>query len=288
MLLTRQLLARAESIYIPSRRRARSYQRGERTGVKKGASLEFSDYREYLQGDDLRNIDWSVYARSERLFLKIFLEEQSKNVYFVVDASESMKFGSPSKFEYALSFAALLSYSCLRHYDRPRILIARKDRFQNFAVRSRKEFFSLLPRLEKESCEGEIEWNNTIRRIAYSRLPRGVFFLLSDFYSSPVFDALKTLSAMGNELRCLQILSKEEINPEIRGDLRLLDCESADQSEVSISSSMLKRYQNALAALQSRVKSAAQSGGGSFYSISSNTDLSTVVFQTLRAAGVLA
>ena len=93
---------------------------------------------------------------------------------------------------------------------------------------------------------------------------------------------------MGNELRCLQILSKEEINPEIRGDLRLLDCESADQSEVSISSSMLKRYQNALAALQSRVKSAAQSGGGSFYSISSNTDLSTVVFQTLRAAGVLA
>jgi uncharacterized protein (DUF58 family) len=288
MILTRELLAKAEAISIPSRRKGRHYQRGERTALKKGASLEFSDYREYLQGDDLRSIDWSVYARSERLFLKLFLEEQSKPVYFVIDGSESMKFGEPSKFEFARSFSALLSYACLRHYDHPHILIVREDRFQSFPIRSRKEFFSLLPRIEKELCRGEIRWDAALRRILYSRNQRGVYFVLSDFYSSHGFDGIKTLAALGNDVHCLQILSAEEFDPSLRGDLRLLDCETSDHSEVSITAGMLKKYRKALADLQQQIRGIANSAGGSFYSISSNSTLGEVVFQKLRAAGVLA
>jgi len=288
MLVSRELLARAESISIPSSRRSRFYQRGERAGLKKGSSLEFSDYREYLQGDDLRNIDWSVYARSERLFLKMFLEEQSKPVYFVMDSSESMKFGTPSKFTFALQLALLLSYSCLRHYDRPHILLARKDSFQHIPLRSRKEFFAVLRRLENETCGQALEWNDMIRRIAFSRLPRGMIFLFSDFYSPAGFDSLKMLAAQGNELRCIQILSDEEMQPALRGDFRLLDCESSDRSEVSVTASILRKYHHALLDLQNRARTAAQKGGGYFYRISSSADLGLFVFQTLRAAGVVA
>lgn len=288
MILTHELLVQAERIHIPSRRRARYYQRGERTGLKKGSSLEFSDYREYLQGDDLRSIDWNVYARSEKLFLKIFLEEQSKPVYFVIDCSESMKFGTPSKFEYARAVAALLTYSCLRHYDRPHILLVRNDTFQNYPIRSRKEFFGYLPRLEAEKCGGNADWNFAVRRIAYSHLSRGVFFLFSDFYCSQGFEAIKSLGANGNDVHCFQILSPQEIMPGIRGDLRLQDCETIDRSEVSITGAIIKQYRKALEDLQHRVRIAAARSGGTFYCISTASDLSTVVFQKLRAAGVVA
>src|SRR3990170_446752 len=113
-LLKRDLLVQLESLQIPSRRKRASHLRGEKTGSRKGASVEFSDYREYLHGDDIRSIDWNVYARTERLFLKLFLEEQSKPVYFVIDASQSMNFGTPTKFHYATAMATALCYVCLK------------------------------------------------------------------------------------------------------------------------------------------------------------------------------
>src|SRR5215204_3925322 len=108
--LTRELLARLETLQILSRRRTRTNRRGEISSVKKGASLEFSDYREYLQGDDIRSIDWNVYARTEKLYLKLFFEDESRPLYFVVDGSVSMRFGEPSKFEFAVALASALSY----------------------------------------------------------------------------------------------------------------------------------------------------------------------------------
>ena len=98
MLIDRELLTRLEALQIPSRRRMRQQHRGEKTSLRKGSSLEFSDYREYLQGDDIRRIDWNVYARTERLYLKLFFEEESRPVLLLIDGSESMGFGSPAKF----------------------------------------------------------------------------------------------------------------------------------------------------------------------------------------------
>src|SRR3990172_1754784 len=143
-LLTRELLAQLETIQIATKRRLRLQHRGERASLRKGSSIEFSDYREYNQGDDIRSIDWNVYARTERLFLKLFLEEESKPVYFVLDCSESMSFGAPSKFEYGLALSASLSYAALRRYDRPSVLLLQDDRLRKCSFGSQKQFFQIL------------------------------------------------------------------------------------------------------------------------------------------------
>jgi len=292
-LLTRQLLAQLGQVRIPSRRRLRERFRGEHAAVKKGSSLEFSDYREYLPGDDIRSIDWNVYARTEHLFLKLFLEEQMKHVYFVVDSSESMNFGEPTKFEYALAVAAGLSYACIQNYDHARILLVNGTAFRSIPFASASQFFLHTAQLENARTSGETKWNTALRKIALARLPRGVYFLLSDFYSADglasggSWDGMKILAAAGNELNCLQVLTDEEIAPSYRGDFRLLDSENESISEVSINPSVLGRYSGRLKQLQDSIKQAALHSMAAFYMIRTSTPLKHLLLQDLRKTGML-
>jgi len=287
-LLTRDLLAQLEQVEIPSRRRLRQHHRGERAGLKKGSSLEFSDYREYLPGDDIRNIDWNIYARTERLFLKLFLEEQSKPVYFVLDASGSMNFGNPTKFEYALAMAGGLSYVSLLNYDHPRILLIHEGSFQIFRISSIRHFFAAIRRLDDVRPAGGTKWSAALRKIALSNFPKGIFFLISDFYSLDGWDGMKLLAAAGNELHCMQVLADEEVQPEFRGDLRLIDSETQSESEVSISPSVLKRYNARLKQMQESLKTTAFHSLSSFHGIRTSIPLKDLLLHDLRKSGVLA
>ena len=287
LLVNSSLLSAIQQIQIPSRRRIRAQERGEKTGLKKGSSVEFSDYREYLQGDDIRSIDWNVYARTERLFLKLFLEEQTKPVYFIVDASQSMGFGSPSKFDYAVSLAAALVFVCLKHYDRPRILLLRDTRFDQFFFSSQKQFFPLIKHIEEQTPSGETHLTSGLKKVALARFPHGIYFLLSDFYSPDGFGGLKVLAAAGNEIHCLQILTDEELRPVLRGDLKLVDSETASHTEVSINPQTLKRYLARLAALQQDVRNTAHKAGADFYAICTSTPLDSLILKDLRKAGIV-
>ena len=286
-LLTRELLARLEQIQIPSRRRLRYSHRGERASLRKGSSLEFSDYREYLPGDDIRSIDWNVYARTDRLFLKLFLEDESKPVYFVVDASASMNFGEPTKFEYARAFAFAMSYVSLLNYDRPRILIVQNESFHSIAMTSLPRFFSSVQQMENYETGGETRWSAALKKIALSNFPKGIYFLLSDYYSLDGWDGMKLLAAGGNELHCLQTLTEEELEPSFRGDLRLIDSETEADSEVSITPSVLKRYQTRLSEMQESLKQAAFHSMASFYIIRTSVPLESLIARDLRQSGVL-
>lgn len=285
--LTRDLLARIDGLQIPSRRKARLNRRGERTSSRKGSSLEFSDYREYLQGDDFRSIDWNVYARTEKLFLKLFLEDESRPVYIVVDASRSMSFGEPSKFEYALSLSAALSYICLRRYDRPRVLALEDRGFKSFSFPSRRQFFAVAAQLEKLQPAGETHLNAALRKISFSRFPRGIYFLISDFYSADGFEAMGLLTATGNELHCLHILSPEELKPAHRGDLRLIDSENESPAEVSISPLALRRYAARLNALRKDAAGAAHRALADYYFISTETPLASLLLRDLKQQGMV-
>lgn len=286
-LLTKDLLVRLESLQIPSKRRIRSANRGEASSLRKGSSLEFSDYREYLQGDDIRSIDWNVYARTERLFLKLFLEEESKPVYVLVDSSQSMEFGSPSKFDYALALASSLCYISLRRYDRPQILFIKDRSFQKLPIRSQNHFFPFIKELEKKKASGETHLSAAFKKIVLAGLPRGIYFILSDFYSYDGFEGMKTLAAAGNELHCLQILSEEEIRPGVRGDLKLVDSETLDHSEVSISPMILKKYMARLSALQDEIRKTATHSFATFCPISTAVPLAALLLKNLKQRGVL-
>ena len=286
-LLTRELLAQLERLHIPSRRRIRFQHRGERASSRKGSSLEFSDYREYLPGDDIRSIDWHVYARTDRLFLKLFLEDESRPVYFVLDASGSMNFGEPTKFEYSRAFLLALSYISLLNYDRPRILIVHNDRFRSIKISSLSHFFAIVQQLEAIETAGETRWSAALRKIALSGLPKGIYFLFSDFYSLDGWDGMKLLAAAGNEVHCLQVLTDEEIEPSIRGDLKLIDSETRAESEVSITPSVLKRYQKRLQQMQETLKQTAFHSFASFHPIRTSTPLGVLLLQNLRRTGML-
>jgi hypothetical protein len=287
MLVTKDLLSQLELLQIPSRRRLRNSQRGEKASNRKGSSVEFSDYREYLQGDDIRSIDWSIYGRTERLFLKLFLEEESKPVTIIVDASESMRFGEPSKFEYATSLALALSYISLRRYDRPSILVLRDQSFRKFGFGSHKTFFPIAKQLELLEPSGETHLSAALRKIALARFSRGIYFLLSDFYSYDGFDGMKLLAASGNEIHCLQVLTEEEIHPDFRGDLKLRDAETSDVAEVSISPQMLKKYMGRMNGLQHSLKTTAHQSFASCNVLRTSVPLSTLILHELRAAGVV-
>ena len=286
-LLTRELLAQLQQLHIHSRRRLRYQYRGERSGLRKGSSLEFSDYREYLPGDDIRSIDWNVYARTDRLFLKLFLEDESKPVYFVLDASDSMNFGDPTKFEYSRAFALALSYVSLLNYDQPRILIVQNDSFQSIRLPSIRQFFSIVRQMESVKTGGETKWSAALKKIALAGLPKGIYFLLSDFHSIDGWDGMKLLAAAGNELHCLQTLTSEELEPSLRGDLRLIDSETKADSEVSISPSVLKRYQFRLRKMQEELKASAFHSFASFSLIQTSVPLQTLLLRDLRKTGVL-
>ena len=287
MLVDRELLTRLEALQIPSRRRMRQQHRGEKTSLRKGSSLEFSDYREYLQGDDIRRIDWNVYARTERLYLKLFFEEESRPVLLLIDGSESMGFGSPAKFEYALSLAACLSYISLCHYDRPRILILQNKDFRTYRFGSMKLFFPLLNLLKDCRPEGETHLSATLKKLAGSTVRAGICFLLSDFFSPDGFEAMKLLSATGNEIHCLQILSQDEIAPDFRGDLRLVDSETKNTAEVSISPQVLKRYSSRLRSFQDTIQKTAAQSFASFSKISTSTPLNDLLLRDMRRSGLL-
>src|SRR3990172_8399336 len=117
-LLTPDFLRKIERLSLVAKRLFPGTLRGERRSTKRGASVEFADYRNYTTGDDFRRVDWNVYARLEKLFLKLFVEEEDLHVYVLLDVSRSMEFGSPSKLLYGKRIAAALSYIALCNLDR--------------------------------------------------------------------------------------------------------------------------------------------------------------------------
>src|SRR5438128_1460943 len=121
-LLPPELLRRLEQFQLLAARRAKSAARGERRSRARGQSVEFADYRNYVPGDDFRYLDWNLYGRLERLFLKLYEEERELPVRIFLDASESMTFGEPRKFAFARQIAAAIGYVALLGFDRVRVI----------------------------------------------------------------------------------------------------------------------------------------------------------------------
>src|SRR5262249_32851892 len=152
---------------------------------------------------------------------------------------------------------------------------------------SQKSFFPLAKQLEMLEPTGDTHLSAALRKIAFARFPRGIYFLLSDFYSYDGFEGLKLLAASGNEIHCLQILTDEEVEPDLRGDLKLRDSETSDIAEVSISPQILKKYLARLNGLQQELKTTAHQSFASCNVLRTSTPLSTLILHELRSFGVV-
>jgi uncharacterized protein (DUF58 family) len=282
-----EFLKKLDSIAINVRMQMRDGSSGNRKSRSKGSSVEFSDFREYTMGDDFRRIDWNAYGRFDKLFIKLFMEEQEAMINIFIDSSKSMDFGSPNKSELALKLAGILSFLALNNLDRVCINSLNNDSFkQSPIVTGRSMFDRCISFLDGIEFTGETNLNAGIKKKDVRS--RGMAVIISDFFTSGgIEEAIKYLLYKKQDVFLIQILSPEELNPELEGQVRLLDSETGKVMDVAITPALLKQYRNKLNEFNSNIKEFCIRMGATYMQVSSADSIDKVVFEQFTGSGVI-
>jgi uncharacterized protein (DUF58 family) len=282
-------LRQLERLKVLMKQPVRGGLKGGRRSVRRGQSVEFADYRDYAPGDDLRQLDWNVLARLEKLFVKLFIEEEDVTVTFVVDASASMAHGRPSKLLFAKRAAAALGYIGLASEDRVVVtaLTGRAAR-RHPGLRGSGRVFRLLANLSAiDPAAGPTDLLACGRHAAAQVTGRGVIVLISDLLDAAADRVIRDLAATGSDLIVLHVLSPAELDPDIEGDLRLVDVETGDGIDVTVDLATVDAYKARLAAWKDELGALCARRRASYVDLSSDVQLTELVFAELRRRRVL-
>lgn len=292
-LLTPELLRRLEQFQLLAHRRAKSAMKGERRSRARGQSVEFADYRNYTPGDDFRYLDWNLYGRLDRLFLKLYEEERELPVRILLDSSESMTFGNPPKFDFARQVAAAIGYVALCGFDRVTVVPFPEQpgdapaRGGLRSVRGRKSTMQFFQNVTQLTAGGQAQLNDALRRAALESRQAGLAVVLSDFLDPTGYEpGLTALVARGFQVSVVQILSPEELNPATYGDLRLIDSESGGVQEVTFGRFRLKSYQQTVQNFIQRLRECCQTRGINFFTATSEMPLEQLLLKQLRQSEI--
>lgn len=263
--------------------------KGERRSKRKGASTDFADYRDYVQGDDLRHIDWNIYGRLEHLYLKLFEEYQDLTLHLLIDASASMNFGSPTKIQFAQQLAAALGYVALSGYERVCVEAFSGDRVQRLApCRGKASARKLFAFLDGIAADGGTHLERAARTYMSRNAAKGIAVLISDFFDEEGFEAaIRRLNAGRTDVYAIHVLAPEEIDPKLAGDLKLIDSETGAFAEVSMSRALLKRYAKNLDGFVEHVRSYCVARGVGYVPVSSDISFERLTMDMLRKGGLL-
>jgi uncharacterized protein (DUF58 family) len=241
-------LKRLDALSIVSRKVVMGRAKGERRSFRKGAGVEFQDYRAYVVGDDFRYVDWNIYSRLDKLLLKLYVEEEDLCLHLLVDGSASMGFGDPPKLDYALQVAVALGYIGLTNLERVALGCFSSELMHMLRPRrGRGQIFPLLDFLSKVEAAGATDLNGCLASYALrSRVP-GVAVVLTDLLDPGGYaDGLKALLRRRFEVFLLHVVSEDELSPTLHGDLTLLDAEGGTSREASLDRVSLREYQERL------------------------------------------
>ncbi len=284
-----KFLRQLERLLLIMKRPVRGGLKGGRRSVKRGQSVEFADFRDYSLGDDLRQLDWNVLARLEKLFIKLYVEEEDVTISFLLDCSASMAAGNPPKLVFAKRAAAALGYIGLASEDRVAVtaLAGRAGRRQ-VALRGSGRVFRLLSALSGiASADGATDLLAAARHAGAQLSGRGVVVLISDLLDPAADKVIRELAATGSELIILHVLSPDELDPSMEGDVRLVDVESGDGLDVTIDLATIDDYKVRLAAWQEGFADLAARRGATYVPISTDLPLAELVFAELRRRRVV-
>ncbi|NOX59814.1 MAG: DUF58 domain-containing protein, partial [Planctomycetes bacterium] len=248
----------------------------------------FADHRNYVTGDDLRFLDWNVYARLERLFIKLFLEEVDLHVNILVDVSKSMDWGTPNKSKYARQMAAALAYVGLANNDRVSIYCFADGIVGELSgVRGKRMLPKVLGLLQNVECSGVSEFAQSCKQFAMQHSQPGILIVLSDFFDKGGCEAgLRLLLGSKSDIYCIQILAPDELEPQLSGELRLTDVEDEDVAEVSISRALINRYKQNLQAYCKVLQESCARRGATYAMTCSDVPFDQVVLNVLRRRGL--
>lgn len=306
-LLTSETMAKLERMELITRKVFRGRMKGERRSKRRGQSVEFADYRNYVAGDDLRFIDWNLFARLDRLYLKLFLEEEDLHLYTIVDDSMSMTFGDPSKFFVAKQIAACLGYIGLCHGDRVSLSTFSTTR-SPLVLRGKSSVHRMLGLLESTQVQPSAAISNTamsstagsdqrvsdksmrqaIKNFCLSNQGKGIVVLITDLLDRDGYEAaLRMLIAREMDVFLVHLLSPEELSPNVDGDLKLTDCEGGPAVDISVSGPMLERYHAALKDFLDQAKTFCSRLSINYVPARSDESVDRLVNEYFRARGLV-
>ena len=286
-LLPNDVLARAEKMRLNPLKRRTNRTRGEHLSGKGGSSIEFSDYREYVAGDDLRYVDWNIFSRLNQPYLKLYAHEEEMHVAILIDSSSSMDF--EGKFEIARQVAAALGVMGLMNVERVSVYSCGTTRGELPYLRpcsgrvSLKKFFRFL---ETVDPGGPVPIDESVDQVLKHHSGKGIAIVISDFLTfGDVARSFNLLFGAGMEVYALQILGPTELDPELTGDLRFVDAETNSVLDVSSVGELLGLYHQHRQALTDYLESQARKRSGRFLSISSEESLNSVLFDRMLRQG---
>ena len=241
-----RFLKTLEHLHMVSRKVFAGNLRAERRTRKVGSGIEFADHRTYARGDDFRYIDWNLYGRLDKLLLRLFEEEEDLHIYILIDVSDSMAIGSPlPKLHYAMQVGAALTYVGLANLDRVAIMPFAGQLIDRLPLsRGKNRIFRVFEFLRSCEIGGQTDLAECMKTFVAQNKRRGLAVVISDFYDPVGFEqGLNTLRYNKFEPFVLQVYDRREADPQLHGDLALVDCETGDTREVTVSRSLLEAYQ---------------------------------------------
>lgn len=282
-------MAQLERLELVTRKVFRGRLKGERRSQRKGESVEFADYRNYVPGDDLRRLDWNLYARLDKLILKLFMEEEDLHFYTLIDASPSMGFGDPTKLDYAKQLAAALGFVGLIKGDRVCVeTLGQSVRQRGPVLRGRRSVPRLLESLDEMTPDEDVSLAEGVKRFCLRNRGKGVVVLITDLMEKEGYEqALRYLVAQRVDVYVIQVLSQEELDPDVTGDLRLVDCEDQDMAEITVSAPLLNRYKQTLAAFTSGAQQFCSKRGMSYLLANNQMPVQELMTSYMRRRGLV-
>lgn len=288
-LLSPDLLAKLETLDFVSRKIFQGHVRGERRSTRKGRSVEFADYRSYVQGDDLRFVDWNIAARLDRLFVKLFLEEEDLHFYALVDSSPSMDFGDPTKLHTARRIVAALGFIGLIRSHRVCVeTLGQSLKAPSPVWRGRHNAWRMFEHLASTPATERTSLAEGVRNFGLRHPGRGILVLATDLMDKAGYeDALRYLAARRFDTYVVHILSREELQPDVAGELRLVDSEDEQAVEVTVGEPLVKAYDRTLKAFLREAEEFCTRRGLHYVFVDNQAPVERIVADTLRRRGLV-
>lgn len=294
-LFDEKVLRKLEQLQLTANRVRAGMMKGERRSVKRGTSIEFADYRNYVRGDDLRRIDWNVFARLERPFVKLLEEEEDLSVYLMLDCSQSMGWPqegafAENKFNFARRVAAGLAYLSLGAGDRLTIQALRGAAAASTwgPYRGRGRSLEIMNWLTALEPGGQTDLNAALQGFASRQTQPGLCILITDLFSPGGWqDGMLALQGRGNEAVVIHMLAADEVNPPINGDLRLIDAETGQGQDVTVDALMIEQYTRRLLAWRDENSRYCAKHGVHYATVETDTPWEELILFELRRLGVV-
>ncbi len=280
---------RLETLALVSRRIFSGRLRAERRTKKRGSGIEFADYRDYVPGDDFRYVDWNIYRRFSRLLVRLYEEEEDLSIYFIVDCSTSMGFGDGRKFDQARRLCAALAYVGLANLDRVTIvgvadqLVARMP-----TARGKGRIFMVFHHLRDLEASGTTDLRDSVRTFVAQHKRRGLAVLISDLYDPAGFEhGINVLRYNKFEPYVLHIVDQSESVPQLKGDVRVYDCETGEEREVTVTTKLLERMQIAWGDYLEEIERFCTNNQVAYFRADVDTPFDELVLRVFRRGGFL-